>query len=153
MFFFHHPGQTPLDLNQVFTLASGIIVSCPSTNTQLPVTAFPSFTISPVTSGANASSIAPGSSITVNFITSSSSSSLSGQQLFATFLTGIDQIFVPLEGFSAPYTVTIPEELRGFVFLVITDTAEKADDTATVAGPAMFNFAFDSNGTVIVLAQ
>lgn len=130
------------------------MVSCPSTNTPLPVSAFPLLTVAPATVGANASSIIPGANVTLNFTLSSSSSShSSGQQLYATFLTGIEEIFVPLEGSSAPYTVSIPEELRGFVFLVITDTAEKSDDTATVAGPAMFNFAFDSNNTVISLSQ
>lgn len=145
--------QTPLDLNQVFTLASGIIVSCPSTNTPLPVSAFPPLTVTSATAGANASSIVPGSAISLNFTLPSSSSYASDEQLYATFLTGLDEIFVPLEGSSAPYTVSIPEELRGFVFLVITDTAESSDDTATVAGPAMFNFAFDSNNTVINLSQ
>jgi hypothetical protein len=48
------PFDTPLDFNEVYSIASAFIVSCPSTNPALPVKAFPQLVVqgSPaVTSG------------------------------------------------------------------------------------------------------
>lgn len=141
--------ETPLDLNQVFTLASSIIVSCPSNNPPIPVSAFPALSVSPATAE-------PGQSISINFTlpwaSKSGGSSLSGKGLFATFLSGITPTSIALEGQTAPFKVTIPPNLRGFVFLVITNSTSVTDDSATVAGPAFFNFAFDSNNTIIQLS-
>ncbi|THH15389.1 hypothetical protein EW146_g5071 [Bondarzewia mesenterica] len=137
--------ETSLDLNQAFTLASSLIVSCPSDNPPLPVTVFPSLSVVP--------SIAqPGQNITLNITSAySQDQSLNGTGLFATFLSGITPTSLSLDGQSAPFNVTIPPELRGFVYLVISNSSSVADDTTTVAGPAFFNLAFDSNDTIITL--
>ncbi|KAA1479100.1 hypothetical protein DENSPDRAFT_846068 [Dentipellis sp. KUC8613] len=134
--------ETALDLNQVFTLASGNIVSCPSTNLPLPVQANPALTASPADA-------APGSNLTLSFTPSPSAN---GTQLFAAFLSGNTPAFVPLTG-SAPFTITIPPTLEGFVFLAITNSTEKTDDSVTVAGPTFLNFPFNSNNTLIQLAH
>ena len=43
---FAQPFDAPLDFNEVYTLASGFIVSCPSSNpTFLPLMAFPSLNV------------------------------------------------------------------------------------------------------------
>lgn len=39
------PFDSPLDFNEVYTMASLFIVSCPPSNQMLPVKAFPSLTI------------------------------------------------------------------------------------------------------------
>lgn len=42
---FPQPFDTPLTLNQVFSLASGFITSCPESNPELPVKAFPALAL------------------------------------------------------------------------------------------------------------
>jgi hypothetical protein len=39
------PFDTPLDFDEVYTLAAGFIVSCPASNPALPLMAFPSLTV------------------------------------------------------------------------------------------------------------
>ncbi|KAI0064862.1 hypothetical protein BV25DRAFT_1822612 [Artomyces pyxidatus] len=135
--------DTPLDLNQVFTLASSVIASCPSNNTAIPVIANPPLTVTPATAN-------PGENITVSF-TSPTGGAVNGTGLFAAFLSGITPTFIPLGSGNGTFTVTIPPQLRGFVYLAITNSSSAADDTVTVAGPAFFNFAFNANNTITPL--
>ncbi|KAI0260973.1 ferritin-like domain-containing protein [Gloeopeniophorella convolvens] len=127
-------SKTPLDLNQVFTLASSLIVSCPSNNTVIPVQANPQLT-------ANPSTASPGQNVTLSYPGQPSNST----GLFTAFLNGIIPTFIPLNG---SFTVEIPSTLRGFAYAVITNASSSANDSTTVAGPAFFNFAFDSNNTI-----
>ncbi|TFY74599.1 hypothetical protein EWM64_g9413 [Hericium alpestre] len=134
--------ETALDLDQAFSLAAGLIVECPSNNTAIPVQAFPPVTASPADA-------APGSNLTLEFTLPSGANNT---QLFATFLTGISPISVPLYD-ESPFTVTIPPTLEGFVFLVVTNSTQKTDDTVTVAGPLFLNFPFNSNNSLVTLAH
>ncbi|KAI0051495.1 hypothetical protein FA95DRAFT_1554589 [Auriscalpium vulgare] len=136
--------ETPLDLNQVFTLASSVIVSCPSNNTAIPVTPNPPLTATPATAN-------PGQNITLTFNTTSGPVT-NATGLYAAFLSGVTPTFLPLSG-NGTFSVTIPSFLRGFVFLAITNSSSAADDSVTVAGPAFFNFAFNSNNTITPLPR
>jgi len=57
-------------------------------------------------------------------------------------MSGQEAVIVPLVGKS----VSIPNDLRGVVFLLITTDAGNLDDSKTIAGPALLEFPFDSNG-------
>ncbi|KII87683.1 hypothetical protein PLICRDRAFT_42190 [Plicaturopsis crispa FD-325 SS-3] len=136
--------EIPLDLNQVFSIASGFIVDCPSTNAQLPVSAFPPL-VFPSTG------VAPGASVSLEF-NATSAGSQGG--LFATFLTGLLSSTVSVALGEDGKTVVIPEGLKGVVYALITTnnaTGSAVDDTHTVAGPAMLDFEFDSKGALETL--
>jgi hypothetical protein len=87
---------------------------------------------------------APGSTVSLKFTPSTPC-----DQLFAAFITGLTPIFVPITEDNGCYSVEIPSELIGLSFLVITTDGTKADDSVTVAGPAVLNFRFDENSKII----
>lgn len=135
--------KTPLDVNQVYTIASGVITSCPESNAALlppTIAAFPALTFPKDTR--------PGSK--VHFEIAHPKEKTEGQY-FAAFISGLDTIFVPLDGNKD--SVTIPKELYGVVFAVITTDGTKVDDSVTVAGPAFLNFDFDSRSKLERLAM
>ncbi|KAG0694786.1 ferritin-like domain-containing protein [Suillus ampliporus] len=121
---------TPLDLNQVWTLASGVIVSCPSSNMPLPVKAFPALSFP--------ADAQPGQTVQVAFNVTKTS-----EQLYVAFITGLGPIFAPL---SPQMTVTIPSTLQGVVFPVITTDNGTVTDSVTIAGPTFLSFRFNSDG-------
>jgi len=61
------------------------------------------------------------------------------------FFTGLDQEFAPLTN----NKVTIPADLKGTVYAVVTTNGTTADDTNIVAGPAVLSFPFNSAGELI----
>ncbi|GLB38900.1 putative ferritin-like domain containing protein [Lyophyllum shimeji] len=123
--------ETPLDMNQVFTMASAFIKSCPSSNPPLSVKAFPKLTVPPTASGARAK---------LEFEPSGDH-----KQVFAAFISGTGTIFTPVND---KKEVVVPGGLIGLVFVVITSEDGKVADDTTVAGPAMVQFLFDSSGKV-----
>ncbi|KAH7921674.1 hypothetical protein BV22DRAFT_1071948 [Leucogyrophana mollusca] len=120
--------DSPLTLDQVYTLASGVIVECPSSNIKLPVKAFPALTF-PATAK-------PGDTVQITYNATASGS------LYVGFIGGLEATIVPVE---SDNSVTIPSELRGVVFAVLVNDTNKVDDSVTVAGPAFLPFEFDSN--------
>ncbi|KAG2095868.1 ferritin-like domain-containing protein [Suillus cothurnatus] len=122
--------DTPLDLNHVWTVASGVIVSCPSSNMPLPVKAFPALSFP--------ADAQPGQTVQVSFNATTTS-----EQLYVAFIAGLGATFVPL---SSQMTVDIPSTLQGVVFPVITTSNTTVTDDVTIAGPAFLSFDFNSNG-------
>ncbi|KAI0031954.1 ferritin-like domain-containing protein [Vararia minispora EC-137] len=121
--------ETPLDLNQVFTLASAFIVACPETNPELPVTAFPPLsTAGPAIAGGN---------IGLNYTVPSSSDTL-----YAVFLNGANSVVVALS--SSKTQVTVPSSLRGYTYLSVSTDPTGLDSSKTVAGPTILDLSFDS---------
>ncbi|KIY70577.1 hypothetical protein CYLTODRAFT_347564 [Cylindrobasidium torrendii FP15055 ss-10] len=117
------PLDTPLTLDQVYSLASPFITSCPESNPALPVKAFPSISFTPTTAQ-------PGDEVTLSF-----NGSADGQT--ALFLTGLSQIVANV----SDSKVTIPQNLTGTVYLIINkDGQETVSDNHTVAGPAVLQF-------------
>jgi len=125
--------QTPLDLNQVYTIASSFIKSCPASNKLPPVHAFPALSVP-----ANA---LPGKHVVLSFTASGD------KQLYAAFLTGTGTVFAKIDMSSKK--VKIPEGLEGSVYVIVTDNGGEASDSTTVAGPALVMFGFDSEGKVV----
>lgn len=97
------PNETPLDINQAFSLAAGFIKSCPSTNAPLVAKAFPPVTASPP----NAPS---GTKVTFTF------KSKIGQPYWAAFLSGLTTKIVKLD---SKKTATVPDGLLGTYYTVI----------------------------------
>ncbi|KAG8857581.1 hypothetical protein FRB96_005599 [Tulasnella sp. 330] len=120
------PFETPLDFNQVFTLASAMIASCPSSNPTLPFKAFPSLTISSSTPAT------PGANVALEFTGSTNASGL-----FLSIFTGLDVISVAI---TANGEVTLPSNLTGTSYAVVSKTSSDVTDAATVAGPVVFQF-------------
>jgi hypothetical protein len=58
---FPQPFDAPLTLDEVYSLASGFITSCPSSNAPLPVKAFPKLQLAPTT----AKSVTAGATVTL----------------------------------------------------------------------------------------
>ena len=138
--------QTPLDLNQTFTLISTYITQCNGTNntnstnsTVVSLQANPQLTTNPADAQ-------PGLNVTLSYPGQPSN----GSGLFAAFLNGFPITFLPLDN---NFTVTVPSSLRGFAYLVVANATDTltANDTSTVAGPAFFNFPFNANNTLITL--
>jgi hypothetical protein len=121
-------------MDQVFTLAASFIVSCPSTNPTLPVKPFPPLTFP--------SDAAPGATVAISF---NSTNTSSGTQLYAAFFTGLSQEIAPIQDGN----VTIPADLRGQVYAVVSTNGTMANDDTIVAGPAILQFEFDSEGNLI----
>ncbi|KAF9459793.1 ferritin-like domain-containing protein [Collybia nuda] len=115
--------ETPLDLNQVFSIASGFIKKCPNSNPPLPVKAFPSLVVSNYSLGKPAHA----------------KFDCKGQKgLFAAFLLGTGTIFTPIK--DGIFEIDIPKELKCWVYVVVTNDGGKVSDETIVAGPAILNF-------------
>lgn len=125
--------DSPLGLDEIYTLAAQFITSCPSTNPALPVKAFPALTLP---AGAQ-----PGSKATLKFDKGNSTGTL-----YAAFYTGLTQEVVKV---ASDNSVTIPKDLIGTSYVVITTNSTAADDTNVVAGPAVLELNFDSTGKII----
>jgi len=132
------PFDTPLDLNQAFTVASSFIASCPHTNPKLPATAYTQLTLP------DTASAWPGSTTPLEFTTPGSLDR--STQLYGAFMSGQDAIIVPLD--DGGKSVSIPDDLYGVVYLLITSDAGSVDDSKVIAGPALLEFPFNSNGVL-----
>lgn len=125
--------DAPMGLSQLYTIMSGFISSCPSSNSLPPVKIFPALTFPP--------GVMPGQTVQVSF--SPAAPKRDSQTLYAWFISGFIALVVPL---NADMTVTIPDTLQGFVFSIITNNKESVSDDATVAGPAFLVFDYDYQG-------
>jgi hypothetical protein len=59
-------------------------------------------------------------------------------------MSGQEALIVPLA--DGGKSINIPVNLRGVVFLLITIGADSVDDSKIIAGPALLEFPFNSNG-------
>lgn len=135
----HSRLQTPLDLNQAYTIASSFITSCPPTNPNLPVVAYTQLTLP------EPASARPGSTTPLQFTPPGNLDR--STPLYGAFLSGQEAFIVPLT--DGGKSISIPANLRGVVFLVLTIGADSVDDSKIIAGPALLEFPFDSNGGLL----
>ena len=126
-------------MRQAFSLAAGFITSCPSTNPDLGIFAFPPLTVT-------TPSFVAGESISLSFNATAASGS---ETLFLALLAGLDNRFVPITGSGGDGSASalLPADLIGTVYALVTNTNETATDAYTVAGVAILEFPFDSNFT------
>lgn len=118
---------TPLGLNAVYSIASGFITACPSSNAALPVSAYPSLTL---TSGLPT---APGASIELVPKSAPPSS------YYVTFVSGLEIIPVtPSNSSSGIITAEVPQKISGQSYAFITkDNSGVVNDTTVLFGPAI----------------
>lgn len=129
---------TPLSPNAIFTIASAFITSCPSTNAALPFKAFPSLSVNGVPNAAQ--------SITTNTVATLTMAGAGAtaipSSVFVTFVSGLDIISVPAQVSNGAISVTIPQQVSGQTFGLLTSEAMKGtgsifDDSKVIAGPAI----------------
>jgi len=129
---FPQPFDAPMTLDEVYTLASAFIVSCPTTNPALPVKAFPSLALATkgtITSGMTVTLSTPGYVLTgPGGVTA---------PVYAAFIAVTGPTFVPATPVSGGYEVTIPAGFAGQTYVVLTGCDEAVTDDTTAAGPAI----------------
>jgi len=125
---FPAPFDIPLDFNEVYSLASLFITSCPDSNPTLPVKAFPA-----LTAAVQGSSSAPGGMVT---LTPPQGFEFPSGPIYAAF------IGFPTNAYGAynteTKTVTIPEGFSGQTYVVLSTSDSSVSDDTTIAGPAVF---------------
>ncbi|KAJ6001177.1 hypothetical protein N7481_001586 [Penicillium waksmanii] len=121
--------DNPLDFNEVYTLASMFIVSCPESNGKLPVKAFPALTMpsmAPATTGSKVELMV------VDGV------SMDTKNVYAAFITVTGPVWAPLESTGdGNFEVTIPEGVTGQSYVVLTKGNKQASDDNILAGPAI----------------
>ncbi|KAH8706044.1 ferritin-like domain-containing protein [Talaromyces proteolyticus] len=124
---FAQPFDDPLDLNEVYTLASSFIVSCPSSNPSLPVKAFPSLTVS------STGTLNAGSQV----VLATSSNAQAPSKVYAAFVTVTGPVFTTVTPSGGGYSVTIPSGVMGQSYIVLTSSNGTVSDENIVAGPSV----------------
>ena len=126
---FAQPFDNPLDFDEVYTVASPFIVSCPSSNGALPVKAFPSLMMSSM------DAVMTGSQV---HLMAGSGFNTSTSDVNAAFITVTGPVWAPLKSMGhGKFTVTVPKGVAGQSYVVLTKGNEQATDDNIVAGPAI----------------
>ncbi|CAL5867726.1 uncharacterized protein PFLUO_LOCUS1945 [Penicillium psychrofluorescens] len=129
---FPQPFDNPLDFNEVYTVASPFITSCPSSNMQLPVKAFPSLTMTPTGNVMNGS--------TATLMAGPGFNSTNNSTLSAAFITVTGPVYTPLKSLNnGQFVVTIPGGIEGQSYVVLTSSMSGVSDDNIVAGPAILD--------------
>ncbi|KAJ7023294.1 ferritin-like domain-containing protein [Mycena alexandri] len=129
--------DVPLDPNQVYSIASAFITSCPSTNPSLPFQAFPSLTVT-------TTRYSPGKTISLEYTPATAVAD--GTPLYVAFFTGLSVEYTPL----TDNKVVIPADLVGQVYAVVTTSNDTVADGNTIAGPAILLLEFNSAGKLMM---
>jgi len=132
---FPQPFDSPLTFDEVYTLAAGFIVSCPSTNAALPVKAFPTLalgTTGPIKGGQTITLLTPGYNL------KAASGSV---PIYAAFILVTGPVYADATPVDGGYTVTVPVEVTGSPngqsYAVLTACKDAVNDDTVVAGPAI----------------
>lgn len=116
------PEDTPLDFNEVYSIATAFITACPATNPALPFKAFPTL------------AIAADGTITTTATTANT---------YVQVLTGLETAVYPVvDGKVA--NLPNPQGISYAVLTTSSDTSKVTDDNI-VAGPVIRNFPFKSD--------
>jgi len=127
---FPQPFDTPLDFDEVYSLAAPFITSCPSTNAALPVKAFPALAVT------STGSIKPGSTITIS-TPGYDLVAPAGGAIYAAFIAVTGPTFVAATPVSGGFSVVIPQGFAGQTYAVLTACNETVNDETVAAGPAV----------------
>lgn len=130
---FPQPFDTPLDFDEVYSLAAPFIVSCPASNPALPVKAFPALTVD--------SSVPTTGGSTVKFSVASGTTLPSGQ-LYIAFPLVTGPIFEPAtRNADGTLSAVVPKcgtGPAGQTYAILTSSNSTLSDDNTLAGPALF---------------
>ncbi|KAG8886221.1 hypothetical protein FRB97_006224 [Tulasnella sp. 331] len=121
--------DTPLDLDQVYSLAAQFITGCPSTNVALPVQPFPTLSVENKNYG-------PGDPVTLHF----DGGSAKGEPTYLVIYSGLDTFYAPIENNKA----LLPADLEGTSYGLVSTSNSAVTDSNTVAGMVVFEFYNDS---------
>ncbi|KAI9813669.1 MAG: hypothetical protein M1827_003740 [Pycnora praestabilis] len=137
---FPNSFDTPLDFNEVYSLASAFITSVPANNTVLPFKAFPTLTLqcSQYYYQANSSSVTFTNAFT-NAQKFSNGAITASTPIYAVFFSGlmVTPVQVRITQTQQDYKIdTIPAMNFGQVYIVLS-TAANATDETIIAGPAL----------------
>jgi hypothetical protein len=124
---FPQPFDTPLNYDEVYTLAAGFIKSCPSSNPALPVKAFPSLSAS-----SKDMPIMTGSTVMLG----TSGYKIEGK-VYAAFIAVTGPTFVEATAVNGGYQVVVPKGFAGQSYVVLTSCNTAATDDTILAGPAI----------------
>ncbi|KIJ11084.1 hypothetical protein PAXINDRAFT_85011 [Paxillus involutus ATCC 200175] len=129
--------DTPLNLNQILTLTSPFVVSCPATQQPLvgPFKTFPQLSFPPNSQ--------PGQIVRPSFEFPQST-----DPLYVWFTGGFQSVVVPI---NEDRTVSMPPQIKGSLYAMVLSSKSTMSDDHTVAGPAFLNFNFDANDQRIPL--
>lgn len=136
---FPKPFDTPLDFNEVFSMAAAFIVAIPPDNPPLPFAAFPPLTLecsqyyytagsSPVTF---TNAFADAQKFSNGTITADT-------PIFAVFFSGLDKTFIQVRitRGNKDYKIdTIPAVDAGQVYVLLSKSGTDASDENVIAGP------------------
>ncbi|OAR01624.1 hypothetical protein LLEC1_06796 [Akanthomyces lecanii] len=130
---FPQPFDAPLSLNEVYSLASGFIKSCPDSNAKLPVKAFPAIAVSadtqmPIKSGDTITLSTPGYQL---------KGSSADTKIYAAFIAVTGPTFADATPVDGGFKVTIPEGFAGQTYAVLTSCKDAVNDDTIAAGPAI----------------
>ncbi|KAH7303644.1 ferritin-like domain-containing protein [Stachybotrys elegans] len=129
---FAQPFDAPLSYNEVYSLASQFITSCPESNVPLPVKAFPALQLhsdggKPATSGATVTLLTPDYQL----------AGAQGQKIYAAFIAVTGPTFVEAKAVDGGFEVKIPEGFAGQTYVVLTGCNKFVTDDTVAAGPAI----------------
>jgi hypothetical protein len=127
------PFDTPLSYDGAYSLASQFIVSCPESNSKLPVTPLPKLALDPT-------SPHPKENVEVKF--KMDEIQADGAQLYVAWLNGIELHYSDI---SKDGKATVPKGLQGVVYAaVVRAKAEKPTEQEILTGLVMFEIAIPS---------
>ena len=130
---FPQPFDTPLTINEVYTLAAAFITSCPTTNVALPVKAFPSLVLDPTTT----KPVKAGSVVTLLTPGYTLVPAAGSATVYAAFVSVTGPTFTVATPVAGGFSVTIPTGFNGQSYAVLTACNETVNDDTTAAGPAI----------------
>lgn len=130
---FAQPFDTPLSIDEVYTLAAAFITSCPASNTKLPVKAFPTLTLDPATT----MPVKAGSVVTLLTPDYTLKAASGEATIYAAFIAVTGPTFVVATPVAGGFSVTIPKGFNGQSYVVLTGCNESVTDDTTAAGPAI----------------
>ncbi|KAG8904788.1 hypothetical protein FRB99_001177 [Tulasnella sp. 403] len=114
-----------LGISQISSIAAAFISSCPTTDTTLMVKSFPPLRVDSCT-------YAPGSTIDLDF----DDTPANGQPLRLAIYSGLTPTFVDL----CDKQATLPVDLAGMAYGIVTTALDAVTDATTIAGPVIMYF-------------
>lgn len=125
---------TPLGLNAVYTIASGFITSCPSTNMALPVKAYPALTL------------VSGQPTAETALIDVKPATMPPGTFYATFVSGLDIVPVqPSSVSNGMVMAAVPSMISGQSYVFLTkDNSGNLTDANILAGPAIIEATSDA---------
>jgi len=122
--------DAPLSYNEVYSLATQFITSCPESNSALPFKAFPALAAS------SEGTIKTGSTITLSTNGYEVVAEKDGK-IYAAFVAVTGPVFVEAKAVDGGFEVEVPKGFAGQTYVVLTGCDDAVTDDTVAAGPAI----------------